>query len=167
MKHPILLVFATFAILYIAADYFLQQQAPSFTIDQSVSIGKSFGRSIKATEHGIVIAADRRGHYIGSGLINGEPMQFMIDTGATWVAVPKRLAEKSGLQPGLPVRVKTANGEVVGYQTTIATLRIGTLTLHNSRAIIQDKLDEVLVGMSVLKQFRMTQQQGEMKIERL
>nr|WP_305910538.1 retroviral-like aspartic protease family protein [Methylomarinum sp. Ch1-1]MDP4523298.1 retroviral-like aspartic protease family protein [Methylomarinum sp. Ch1-1] len=102
MKHPVLLVFLTFVILYVAADYFLRQKAPSFAIDHQIDgVHGMLETSIEETSDGIVITADRRGHYSGSGLINGRPMNFIIDTGATWVAVPRRFAELAGLKRGL------------------------------------------------------------------
>ena len=167
MKHPILLVFLTFFVLYVGADYFLRQRAPSFAIDHQTDGTRGvFEDSIEETSDGIVITADRQGHYSGSGLINGLPMNFMIDTGATWVAVPKKLAERAGLRKGVQVKVYTAAGETVGYQTTVDSLQIGVLTFRNASAVIQDELDIVLVGMSVLKHFKVTQHQGKMSIER-
>ncbi|WP_349432805.1 TIGR02281 family clan AA aspartic protease (plasmid) [Methylomarinum sp. Ch1-1] len=166
MKHPVLLVFLTFVILYVAADYFLRQKAPSFAIDHQIDgVHGMLETSIEETSDGIVITADRRGHYSGSGLINGRPMNFIIDTGATWVAVPRRFAELAGLKRGARVKVYTAAGETAGYQTTVDSLQIGVLTIRNARAVIQDGLDTVLVGMSVLKQFKITQDQGKMSIE--
>lgn len=154
-------------MLYIAADYFLRRQAPSFAIDhRSDGARRAPVDSIEETPDGIVITADRRGHYLGSGLINGLPMSFMIDTGATWVAVPKELAERAGLRAGVKVKVYTAAGETVGYQTTVDSLQLGALTFRNARAVIQDELDIVLVGMSVLKHFKVTQNQGKLSIER-
>ena len=117
------------------------------------------------TEKGIIIAADKRGHYSGTGMINNKAMQFMIDTGATQVAVPARLAQQAGLKFGMPVISQTAAGRVQAYQTIIPTLQIGTIILQNTHAVILQKLDQVLIGMTVLKQFKVTQFDGKMTIE--
>ena len=48
----------------------------------------------------VVLQRNRQGHYVTSGEINGEPVTFILDTGATGVAIPSALAGKIGLQPG-------------------------------------------------------------------
>jgi len=92
-------------------------------------------------------------------------MHFLIDTGATRVAVPSELAKRAGLKQGMSVVSNTAAGNVRAYQTVIPTLTIGSITLHNTRAVILDKLDQVLIGMTVLKRFKVTQFDGKMNIE--
>ncbi len=98
-------------------------------------------------------------------MINQQKMEFMIDTGATLVAVPSKLAKQVGLQFGVPVISNTAAGRVRAYQTTIPTLQLGSITLKNTHAVILEKLDQVLIGMTVLKKFKVTQFDGKMAIE--
>jgi len=98
-------------------------------------------------------------------MINNQKMGFMIDTGATLVAVPKDLAERAGLSLGAQVVSQTAAGNVLAFQTMIPTLQIGSITLTNTHAVIHEKLEEVLIGMTVLKNFKVTQFNGKMSIE--
>ena len=135
---PLLFVFITFVLMYLAADNFLTRQSPSYAIEHPNDIIQHalFENSVKNTQQGIIISADRRGHYSGIGMINKHKMEFMIDTGATLVAVPSKLAKQAGLRFGMPVVSSTAAGNVRAYQTTIATLTIGSITLKNTPALI-------------------------------
>ncbi len=83
----------------------------------------------------------------------------MVDTGATTVAVPGSLQTRLGLQRGVPLEVKTANGTVRAFFTRLDTVRLGTIELRDVRATINPSLEghEVLLGMSFLKQLEFTQ----------
>jgi aspartyl protease family protein len=106
---------------------------------------------------GIVLHADSHGHYRGTVLINNHPFPFMIDTGATNVAIPKHMASTAQLPFGASVQLNTANGIANGYSTRIPSLKIGAAHISNLEATIAPDLDEVLIGMNALKYFRMTQ----------
>lgn len=110
---------------------------------------------------------NRGGHYVTSGLINQQPVVFMLDTGATQVSVPWRLAEQLNLRPGAKYPVQTANGIIQVAQTTIEQLSIGDIQLFNVAANINpaDQSDEILLGMSALKRLEFTQK-GEWLILR-
>lgn len=118
--------------------------------------------SVHHTE--ITLKRNRSGHYVGTGSINGQEAVFLLDTGATYVAIPERLASRLGLEPGRRIPISTANGRSIGYQTLINELTIGEIRLHNIRAIITPNLEEVLLGMSVLKQLEFTQRGNELII---
>ena len=108
----------------------------------------------------IILVANRNHHYVVSGEINGEPVTFLVDTGATDVSVPESLAEKLGLHKGLKGYAHTANGTVGIYATTIDTLILGNLEFHNLPASINPGMDddlEVLLGMSALRQLELIQ----------
>lgn len=153
--------------MYLAADNLLSRQSPSYAIEHPNDIFQQmlFKNSIESTDKGIIISADRRGHYSGVGMINQHKMEFMIDTGATSIAIPSKLAKQAGLQFGMPVVSNTAAGNVKAYQTIIPSLKMGSITLKNTHAVILDKLDQVLIGMTVLKRFKVTQFDGKMMIE--
>jgi len=106
---------------------------------------------------GIILRADAAGHFRGTALINGYSMPFVIDTGATHTIIPTKLAIASGLPFGRSVQTETAGGKVVDQLTHIDSLKIGTAEISNLNAIINQHLNEVLIGMSTLKYFRMTQ----------
>lgn len=102
---------------------------------------------------------NRAGHYVTGGAINGQPVVFLLDTGATQVSVPMHLAEQLNLQKGRGSWVQTANGRVQVAQTTIQRLSIGDIQLVNVAAHLNPgfKDNEILLGMSALKQLEFTQ----------
>ena len=108
------------------------------------------------------LASSRGGHYVLDGQIDGRTVTFLLDTGATAVAVPQKLAGELGLQPGAPVQIRTANGTVTGARTRLASLQLGDIQLHDVAALITPGMegDEVLLGMSALKQLEFTQKGG-------
>ncbi len=107
----------------------------------------------------IVLERNRYGHYNASGAINGQPVEFMLDTGATLVAIPAKLADRLGLARGAPTQVRTANGTVIAYATRLTSVRLGDIELRDVRAHINPGMDgdEVLLGMSVLKKLEFSQ----------
>ncbi len=114
----------------------------------------------------IMLDRNRYGHYVASGTINGIPVVFLVDTGATTVAVPERLARHIGLERGRPIAVVTANGTARAYVTRLDEVALGELRLRNVRASINPgmKSDEVLLGMSFLKHLYLTQQGDRMTL---
>ena len=93
------------------------------------------------------------GHYVTSGWVNGKESVFMLDTGATTVAVPAETAKKLQLRYGPSFTVQTANGLAAAYRSNIEHLKIGTIELHNVAAAITPGMtgNEILLGMSALK----------------
>ena len=110
----------------------------------------------------VSLASSRGGHYVLDGQINGHSVTFLLDTGASAVAIPRQLADELGLQPGAPVRVRTANGTVNGARTRLDLLQLGDIQLHDVTALIAPGMDnhEVLLGMSALSQLEFTQKDG-------
>lgn len=108
----------------------------------------------------LILNATPRHHYLIDGAINGVAVTFFVDTGATQVAVPAHIAEQAGLQKGIAYRVSTANGDIQVYSSRIASLNLKGLLLNNVDAAVNphDDSDTVLLGMSALKHFSITQQ---------
>ncbi|MHA6492318.1 retropepsin-like aspartic protease family protein [Pseudomonas borbori] len=112
------------------------------------------------------LLSSRQGHYMADGQINGEPVTFLLDTGATQVAVPTEVAERLGLQAGAPVVISTANGRATAHRTRLENLRLGDILLTDVAALIAPGMggDEVLLGMSALKQLEFTQRGGTLML---
>ncbi|SUD42561.1 transporter [Pseudomonas fluorescens] len=110
-----------------------------------------------------VVTSQQHEGYIEVKLVgNGQPVDFMLDTGATDVAVPAELAERLGLKRGLQVTLSTANGRSQGYRTHLDRLQLGDIVLQDVRALVAPGLggEQVLLGMSALKQLEFTQRGG-------
>ena len=107
----------------------------------------------------VQLQQNRYGHYVTSGLINAQPVVFMLDTGATNVSIPSQLGPTLGLKPGRSVWVQTANGRLQVARTLIDELQIGGIVLRDVTAHLNPGMmgNEILLGMSALKQVEFAQ----------
>lgn len=107
----------------------------------------------------LVLKRSRDGHYVFPGAINGQPVTFLLDTGATLVSVPAHLASDLGLKAGAHQRSITANGTVATRATRIDALAFGPFELRGVHASLNPGMadDQVLLGMSVLKHLEFSQ----------
>ena len=114
----------------------------------------------------VQLDSNRYNHYVVDGTINGHRVTFLLDTGATHVAIPAHLAEKLNLQKGYRHQVMTANGIAEAFGTKINTLTIGDILLRDIRASINPSMatDEILLGMSALKQIEFTQRGDQLTL---
>ncbi|WP_043529427.1 retropepsin-like aspartic protease family protein [Litchfieldella xinjiangensis] len=103
----------------------------------------------------VTLERNASGHFVATGRINGEPVEFLLDTGATYLAIPADLAERLELAPGRPAMFQTANGRVQGYMTQVDRVSLGGLATHDVPASINPGMDGdmALLGMSFLGRF--------------
>ena len=114
----------------------------------------------------VVLKRGRGGHFMAGGTINGTPVQFMIDTGATQIAIPRPLAERLKLKRGMPVELLTAAGPSRGYSTRLGKVTLATIEAKDVGAIIVDELhpDVVLLGMNFLRRLEIIQRGDELTL---
>ncbi len=105
----------------------------------------------------VTLKRNRFGHYIATGSINDQSVELILDTGATDVSIPAKLASKLNLKKGAPRNTITANGTIITYSTILNEVRLGDIVLHNVRASLNPYSDDVLLGMSFLKHLEFTQ----------
>ncbi|CAN7712768.1 MULTISPECIES: retropepsin-like aspartic protease family protein [Pseudomonas] len=154
----VLMVLAWCAALFLATRFFGQweerQQNPNVVV--SSELGDGFVE--------VKLIGNGQGHFVASGHINGQPVNFMLDTGATDVAIPAQLAQRLKLEQGFGVTLSTANGRTEGYRTRVDRLQLGDIVLRDVRAIVVPGLDgdQVLLGMSALNKLEFTQRGGTM-----
>jgi aspartyl protease family protein len=105
------------------------------------------------------VTADSRGHFITTGTVNGISIRFMVDTGASMIALSVDEAKRAGVNylAGTRSRVQTANGVAVVYMVKLDSVRVGDITVNNVDAMIveSDKLGIALLGMSFLNRMEM------------
>lgn len=114
---------------------------------------------IDGSAKSISLERNRSGHYVANGMINGHDVTFLVDTGATEVAIPEGLARRIGLHKGRAFYVKTANGNSRAYRTQLESIAIGDIRRYDLNATILSNMsgDEILLGMNFLKHFEITQ----------
>ena len=128
----------------------------------------SVGAPAPAAATEVVLHLDAGGHFLGNGAINGRPVRFMVDTGATLVALSQSQAQRLGLdwRRGTPEVTQTAGGPVPVHRITLALLRVGEVELRGVEAVVlpQD-LPYVLLGNSALSRFQMRRENDVMRLE--
>ncbi|RAI68484.1 TIGR02281 family clan AA aspartic protease [Pseudomonas fluorescens] len=154
----VFMVLAWCAALFLATRFFGQwearQQNPNVVV--SSEQGEGFVE--------VKLVSNVQGHFVASGQINGQPVDFMLDTGATDVSIPADVAKRLKLEEGFGVTLSTANGLSQGYRTRIERLQLGDIVLRDVRALVAPGLhgDQVLLGMSALNKLEFTQRGGTM-----
>ncbi len=122
--------------------------------------------NIIKSEHGttITIQRDYDSHFRIKGSINGIPVTFLVDTGATSIAVPDSVARRAELTRGEEIASSTANGIAISYFTRIQSLKLGDVEFSNVNAVITPGIasGEVLLGMNLLKKLTIKQDQSTM-----
>ena len=108
----------------------------------------------------VQLQRNRYGHYVATGAINGQPVEFMLDTGATDVSIPAAVADRLGLERGRPAVYQTANGPITAWRTTVAEIRLGPIRIGPVPASINpnDTTEAILLGMSFLRELDFSQQ---------
>jgi len=108
----------------------------------------------------LVLKRNRAGHYLTPGTINGQPVNFLLDTGATQVSVPAAKGEQLGLRAGRPITVVTANGTATAYATVIDEIAFGPFVLRDVQGGLNPGMaadEDALLGMNVLRHLEFTQ----------
>ena len=117
----------------------------------------------------IVLAADASGHFMAEGTINGNPVRFMVDTGATTIALPASDATRMGIdyRKGARGSASTANGVVPLWQVRLDRVRLGDIELNGvEAAVIEKGLFMPLLGMSFLNRVEMRREGQTMTLIR-
>ena len=114
----------------------------------------------------VVLARNRDGHYVATGEINGSAVQFLVDTGATFISIPDAQADELGLARGATMQAQTANGIVRVYATKLTEVKLGNIVLHNVPASINPgmKGPDILLGMSFLGHLEITQRADTLRL---
>ncbi|WP_237234813.1 retropepsin-like aspartic protease family protein [Pseudomonas sp. TCU-HL1] len=116
------------------------------------------------------IARGNNGHFQVAGSIEGHPVQFLVDTGATSVAMNENQARRLGIDyrvKGLPMKASTAAGTVNAWRVTFDRIKVGGIeVLGVEGAVVEgDSPVEVLLGMSFLNRVRWREEQGVLMLE--
>jgi aspartyl protease family protein len=135
--------------------------------DSPVSLGASNGGGEKGTR--IVLIESSGGHFMTAGQINGKAVQFMVDTGATNVAMSALDAERAGIKykNGQPVRMSTANGTTQGFRIKLNSVRVGDVEVYDVDAVVTTQpMPYLLLGNSFLTRFQMKRENNLMTLDK-
>ena len=117
-----------------------------------------------AAEGVIEIRRAADGHYHWPGSINGVPVDFLIDTGATSTALPRALAQRAGLRSDGHMTSSTAGGNVRGELARADVVLRGGVRASSLRVAVLPGLEAPLLGMDLLSRMHWTQRSVVLRI---
>ena len=143
-------------------------QRRTFRLGISSSIKTGFN---PPSQYVLQIYPDNRGMYSVQGKINNHSVKFLVDTGATTIAMNASRARRLGIDfklHGQPMMVSTASGVSKGFLVKLDTVKVGDISMHNVDAMVLDGTHptEVLLGMSFLGQVNMQRDGQTMRLKR-
>jgi aspartyl protease family protein len=139
----------------------VESGAAVFEIDSKrrrMQIGQSVVSAAQAEKPSLVLSADRQGHFITPGSINGQSMRFLVDTGATFISLGAGDARRARIDTskGTPGMTMTANGMTRVWRVRLNNVKVGNITLHDVDASVHEHdMPIVLLGMSFLNRMEM------------
>lgn len=140
---------------YIAERWLDRQANPNVAVETRID---------ETGQRNVHLQPNRNGHYVVTVRINGHPVEAMVDTGATDISIPGRVAEKLDLDRGPEIRYQTAGGPVESHLTHLDSVSVGELEVQDVRGSVNPRLDgeKVLLGMSFLRHVDFTQTGGQL-----
>ena len=134
-----------------------QRHNPNQQLESSVSAGG---------QQQVVLERNAYGHYVATGSINGQPVQFLVDTGATYLGIPAAVAQRLQLKGGVPSSSHTAGGVVRSFIIKLDSVSLGVIQRRGVTASVIPDMpgEEVLLGMSFLKDLEIVQSGNTMTL---
>jgi aspartyl protease family protein len=133
--------------------------------DAQVNLG---GKASEGSGKQIVLTAQTGGHFYAPGTINGKAVRFVVDTGATLVALDQYEADRLGIdwKNGRRGMSRTANGDMPSFRTTLPSVRIGDVQVYNVDAVVSPTpMPYILLGNSFLTRFQMKRENDVMTLD--
>ena len=131
--------------------------------------GQTYSSSATAGAQSVTLAAGAGGHFMADGQINGGAIRFLVDTGASAVAIPAREAVRLRIdyKRGRPGTTQTAGGPTAMYIVRLDSVRVGNIELLNIDAmVIEQGLDISLLGNTFLNRTDMRRDGQTMTLTR-
>ncbi|AHL76925.1 aspartyl protease [Stutzerimonas stutzeri] len=137
----------------------------SYTLSRELSAGFA-----EPDRRQLSIAQGQGGHYWVAGSINGQSVQFLVDTGATSVAINEIQARRLGIDyrvDGKPIVVSTAGGTAKAWRVHLNSVKVGAIDVLGVEAVVVEggAPSDALLGMSFLSRVSWREDQGVLKLE--
>ncbi|MGH6717567.1 MAG: TIGR02281 family clan AA aspartic protease [Bradyrhizobium sp.] len=154
-----------FAAVMVGLGVFMAQMVDNMTARASAAAAANTRRAMTAAapaqsgSRSLSISRDAHGHFRTEGRIDGQRLDFMVDTGASVVALNESSAARFGLRPSpadYTVNVTTANGTIKGARARLDRINVGGLVVHDVDAMVlpDEALSENLLGLSFLSRLK-------------
>ena len=117
----------------------------------------------------LVIPRARDGHFYAAGSVNGKPVTFLVDTGASLVTVSEQFARVARISAGVPTVFKTANGDLSGRIVSDVPITIGPLSVSGVRigvGLVGHEVSDALLGQSFLSKFEIVLSKEQMTLRK-
>ena len=141
-----------------SATFEVKGRRQTLTLGHHGTVAGSQARASEGTGS-VALIADSRGHFVTTGNVNGMPLRFLVDTGASVIALSVDDAKRAGVNylAGTRGQVQTANGLATVYLVKLDAVKVGEILLNNVDAAVidGDKLPIALLGMSFLNRMEM------------
>ena len=143
-----------------------------FTLDEK--IGNTFkttsdDKNTISIRKRAIIKGDANGMYLTKGQINGKTVEFLVDTGATYVSMSSDLAKqlKIKYEKGNKIQLETAKGMSIAYEIKLKKVKVGDIELYNILGVVSDDMPSItLLGMSFLRKLDMKRKGKTMILEK-
>jgi clan AA aspartic protease (TIGR02281 family) len=112
----------------------------------------------------LTLKQNKGGHYTADGSVDGKSLNFVVDTGASFVSLPTDFAHSAQIYCDDKIGMSTANGKTDACTAKIKELKFGPFFIKDVAAVIVPNLAQPLLGMNVLQLFKVGQEKGEMQI---
>jgi aspartyl protease family protein len=124
-----------------------------------LKMGQHHSSVAAGASQSVTLAADSRGHFVVSGQVNGGTVRFLVDTGATLIALSAADAQRLGIDyhKGERGLMSTASGTAAAYKVRLDSVRVGDITANGVDAVVMegDGPPVALLGMSFLNRMEM------------
>jgi aspartyl protease family protein len=135
-------------------------------IDERRNPNQQVATRVQDGNREVTLERNTGGHYVATGRINGEAVEFLLDTGATDVSIPQATADRLDLDYGSAAMARTASGVIRVYRTTLDRVALGDIVLRDVRATINphSPIDSVLLGMSFMGELELEQRNDRLTL---